>query len=387
MGVMRLIRRLGLIALTLALLWTSVAYVSDTFLVRAEPLVARPMGEFRYLIHEDQGLVVGSGGPFRGVWVARCSDASCMQIETPKVLAEDAVPGSLSASVTADGEPLIAYHAGRALRLIRCTDLSCTDASPPVRLADGTGRSTAVAESREGPLVLRSAMRTYPDTLRKPPNELEVIRCRTRECGEVDGPVVLDGQPGGIRAVVGQSGEVAAVYEGDGIRFIRCTADGCSEPVRVAEEGFSARIAWGSSGYPVIAFWKLPVAEIDVASCLDDGCMTTRVSTVASLERKLSDIALSVGRDGIPVVVYPRSVGNDLRMVRCADPLCEAAVDSTLGVPALSRVEASQGPDGRLHLLYARSTLGALTCTSADCAERTSAVVLEWPLLDEARPR
>jgi hypothetical protein len=155
--------------------------------------------------------------------------------------------------------------------------------------------------------------------------------------------------------------------------------------------GHQSSVAIGLDGRPIIAYRDATNGDLRIAHCTNLRCDQSTTRAVDRTGHTGAEPAVTVGRDGLPIVAYQQITDrtgaqtHDLMVRHCADLLCATGQTSTWDQNAHvhGNVGITIGGDGLPLVVYAVSTPGgsqqvrALHCLDVQCGNATTAVVAE----------
>ena len=281
--------------------------------------------------------VRGSQGALR---VAHCLDVGCTDA-TIAVLDTSANAGIYtSVTIGADGLGLISYGSPgpeRHLKVAHCLNVACTSAT--ISTVDATGflsGDTSIAIGADGLGLI-----SYESTL--PPRGLRVAHCSNLSCSSAtisanESPERVNGHS---TLTIGADGLGLISFRGAGgqvpgeLRIAHCVDVTCTTAATAALDtdlnvGAGAFIAIGTDGLGLISYSDPVNHDLKVAHCLDVGCTsTTNLRLNLQAERPLEYISMTIGGDGLPLIVYRDLTGTDfasfrdeLKVVHCGNIFC-----------------------------------------------------------------
>lgn len=158
-----------------------------------------------------------------------------------------------------------------------------------------------------------------------------------------------------------------------------------------------ARLAVGSDGLPVIAYWDRALNAARFDRCNDHSCADRSSHTLAAGSMVGVDIA--IGTDGFPIVAFLLNTGirRDLQLIKCEDAACENTLEPvTLGSAAGAfKVSMALDGDGFPVIAYtdlefptpgtSTRDMTVIHCDSTDCTGVVNTEIIDPGLLFEAR--
>jgi hypothetical protein len=286
----------------------------------------------------QDGLPIIAYGDFTAgaLKVAHCNDLACSgQDETITVVEAGAFESYVSIAIGTDGLPVIAYYDGvaDALKVAHCNDAACTGQNETITLVDdpanNVGRQCSIAIGGDGLPII-----SYTDSTA---SSLKVAHCNDLACA-------------------GQNETITTVED---------PANGLS----------LTSIALGVDGLPIIAYSDATAHTLKVAHCNDIACSgQNETITVLDTATVFVDyVHLTVGADGLPVIVHSAGNPGVMRITHCNDSACsgqdETRVDPVTG--SLAHESIAIGVDGLPLVVYRNSTTGTLNvihCANVYCS-------------------
>jgi len=289
--------------------------------------------------------------------------------------------GYASATVGADGLPIIAYYDGTNgdLKVAHCSDTACTTAT--ISTLDSTGdvgMYTSIALGVDGLPVIAY----YDNTA----GDLKMARCSDTLCTTANLSLVDGGGNVGQYAAVtvGADGlPLIAYYDvtNTNLKVAHCEDLLCSTAMRYTLDGVSidtgqyTSIARGVDGLGIIAYHDYTNGDLKVAHCNNATCSTATLYTIDSSGIQGRHASIAIGADGLPLIAYRNATAPiSLRAAHCRDVLCSAAdiytLDSTVADPA-QFTSIAIGPDGLAIISYRQPTnedLRIARCTNWNCS-------------------
>lgn len=304
----------------------------------------------------------------------------------------DATSGAgyaVSATVGADGLPVMSYIGGWPadphLRVARCATRSCAGEATATTVDPmfGAASTTSIALGADGlPIV------AYQDG-----STLKILHCGNAACSAGNSIVTPIGVATAWPSIaIGADGlAVISFHESNKLRVLHCadlpcatfTAATVAFGIGPSTDGSTA-IALGADGLPVIAYRNTSDQDLVVAHCGNATC--TGPNTINVVDGATSSvgvqISLTIGADGMPVMSYVDPVLEDLKIAHCRTVLCPGGGDIVVAdtsVPAWVRSNSiTIGADGLPIVVYNGSAgLALFHCGSVECNRSSSSVVLD----------
>ncbi|MDQ1651003.1 MAG: hypothetical protein QOI35_203 [Cryptosporangiaceae bacterium] len=273
--------------------------------------------------------------PANALRVAHCADSACTSA-TITTLDTTAYVDDTAVTIGADGLASIAYQddplngVSTAIKIAHCANLACTSAT--TRTVDtvndnngSTGAWLSIATSPAGGPVL-----AYVDAAAK---DLKVTACTDPTCATATTSTVDAGLVGDSPSItIGLDGLPVISYGGwppesnlkvAHCRNLLCTSATTTIADNRTDTGLYSTIALGGDGLPVISYYDLANADVDIAHCADITCATiTHKSLDTEGDQGNGGDSVTIGADGLPLIAYYDATFGQLKTAHCADPAC-----------------------------------------------------------------
>lgn len=276
--------------------------------------------------------------------VAKCADDAC---STPcgagttctTVDAAGDVGRFPAIAIGTDGTPIITYYdaLNGDLMVVKCGDPDCAETSniniitPMDTGPADVGLDSAIAIS----LTTGRPVVVYSDVTN---DALKTFFCADSVCNVPCGAgTTCDtayGASGHASITIDVHGNAIVSHAaGPNLVIIRCFGPACGgapggamglDPVPVA----NSSIAIGPEGFPIVSYRDVGGGSLKVAKCNDTTCSVTcglggsTCTTVDTTGDSGWDSSIAIGAEGLPIIAHYDSVGQDLRVVKCANPFC-----------------------------------------------------------------
>lgn len=308
-------------------------------------------------------------------------------------------PYRTSMAVTPGGQPFIAYYDfnATALKTALCGNADCT-AGNVLKTPDDTASvgnyPSAVIGSNGLPFI------SYYNA---DDDDLKVIACGDLSCEAGNTITTIDsaGEVGlHTAAAVGSDGLPFIAYRdvtNGNLKIVHCGNVACNagNDVRavdsLGEMGWFPSVAIGTDGLPFISYHDNTNNDLKVLHCGDLTCETGNdIRTVDSAGDVGLHTSVAIGADSLPIVAYYDAGNNDLKVLHCGDLTCETGnaartVDSdgnagfqpdiTIGANGLPLVVYADVTNSTLELLRC----GDLTCETGNVITTVDAVPAAGP--------
>jgi hypothetical protein len=328
--------------------------------------------------------------------VVHCGNASCSGNNTiTTVDSSKGVGQSCDIAIGNDGLPVISYwdRTNLDLKVAHCGNAACT-AGNTLTTVDSSGNlgySTAITIGRDGLPVI-----SYYDYTN---HILKVVHCGKVDCsaGNTFSQVGsgLGGTVGETSIAIGGDGlPVIVYYDSYDLKVVHCGNVTCSANNTtttvpwIRAVGNDNAIAIGADGLPVISFYDEPNGDLLVMHCgnascssasnsfskVDEGILIGEWSSHWHSEKVGLYSAITIGRDGLPVISYLDHTNGHLKVVHCGDVTCSyqnarTTVDYNDSVGWYSAIAI--GNDGLPVISYfdlVNRTLKVAHCVNAKCS-------------------
>jgi len=261
--------------------------------------------------------------------VSHCVDVGCTS--PPTVTFVDTftdVPTSLSLAISSAGLPIVVAGlapsgASTRLRFVGCANVACTSSTATTidTVAALVNGMDMVTGADGFPIIIYREVGSI--------GSLTALHCTSVVCSSHD-PVVTLGPAGGLDAsiAVGVDGRpIIALYDfaADDLVVAHCDDAICSSATRhIVDQdgggGARASLVIGVDGLPIIAY-TTDTASLRVARCADIGCSAPASIVVVDSPVDVG-VAIDLGADGLPVLVYSMYFANATKVVKCGDVTC-----------------------------------------------------------------
>ena len=315
--------------------------------------------------------------------VMHCSNTACSTHDAPRTLdSTGLVGGQSNVTIGTDGFPIISYldSGNQDLKVVHCTNVGCSSNDTP-RTLDSTGNTgiaSGIAIGTDGFAIIAYLNTTNFDS--------KVVHCSNTACSTNTAPRILDSAGtygGGASIAIGADGLPIIAYRditAGSTRITHCTDTACSanDSPRNIEGGVSAflqALVIGIDGLPVIAYSDSANFDLRVVHCTNIACTANSAPRV--LESDISDssrFTLVIGSDGFPITAVTSTAEDDLYVVRCTDVACATNAPHQIvdgpgsNTPREPRI--SIGADGLPIIVYndeSPDDLEVLHCSNPSC--------------------
>jgi hypothetical protein len=250
--------------------------------------------------------------------VAHCDDIECSSATTYLLDSDGDMGSHNSITIGGDGLGLISYSSlSGPPRVAHCDNTNCSSAT--ISLFDPSvawGGFTSIVTSVDG-LGLISYFAQLD-------NKLKVAHCDNALCSSttitlIDTPHLSSmtlGSDGLGLILVGVSGPLKVIH----CENIIC--DTTSFPSYPGVSGSIGSITIGDNGLPLIVYYDSDDPGLKVANCPN---LTCNGSTITMLDPDGGSYAsATIGVDGLPLIVYRDSVSYDLKVAHCSNMFCSS---------------------------------------------------------------
>jgi hypothetical protein len=318
--------------------------------------------------------------------VMHCNDLACTgQDETITTVDNSGADGIETAiAIGQDGLPIIAYGEGSDLKVAHCNDVACAGQNETITVveAGAFGVSVSIAIGTDGLPVI-----AYYDDVA---DALKVAHCDDTACAGQNEAITLVDDPANN---VGQQCSIAIGSDGfpivsyidftaKSLKVAHCDDLACAgqnETITTVEDIANAltlsSIALGVDGLPIIAYADGTAHSLKVAHCNDIACagQNETITVLDTVTNFIDYVHLTVGADGLPVIVHSAGNPGVMRVTHCNDSACsgqdETRVDAVTG--SLAHESIAIGVDGLPLVVYRDSiatNLHVLHCANVFCS-------------------
>lgn len=244
-----------------------------------------------------------------------------------------------SIAIGTDNNPIISYVASGRLKVVHCTNATCSSFNSPTLIQFSRSGHTSIAIGTDGNPVI-----SYYDFTSR---DLHFVHCKNVSCSSFDTPIKLD-----TTGNVGQNTSIAIGTDGNPVisyrdlsnghvKVLHCTNITCTDPFSITSVdtgagggglGAETSLAIGSDNNPVVAYMMRPDQDLRVVHCLNVSCTSADSPiTIESSGPVGLFPSVAIGADGNPIVSYhDNNSGGGLKVVHCTVVNCSSFDISTL---------------------------------------------------------
>ncbi len=303
-----------------------------------EYVLTRP--DNTYYAGEKSSLAIGAdglpivsyniGNTNPNLKVLHCENITCTAYTTT-VLNNDWVIWN-SITIGGDGLAIITYinYQTNQLKTVHCNNLACTSSST-VTIDQSHYWSIGSATGVDG---LNLAV--YTRLIGANTYILTSLHCNSFDCSSyitstLENAYVTGKEP---TLVIGQDGLGLITYSDDMLGHdlhvghcvdITCTAITKTTPDRDYTVGNYSSVTIGPDGFPVIAYQDTYHYYLKYAHCGDPTCTTAAIQILDNSSRFTDPgyrSSITIGPDGLPIIIYYAERDGGFRMIRCANIYC-----------------------------------------------------------------
>jgi hypothetical protein len=204
-----------------------------------------------------------------------------------------------------------------------------------------------------------------------------VLHCSDPACSSATVSAIAGGSSSGtMPVVVGADGRGLVAYRGlSGLTVSHCDDVSCSTAttsVLDGQGGFYPAMTVGADGLGLIVDAGGPGGTLRIAHCNNPMCSSATFSTFGQSVTVNLPMAVAIGSDGLPLIAFVQgSPPHALAIAHCTDSDCSAATVTTIHGSGRSPAVAI-GPDGFGMISFRTaalpSTLRLARCLDASCA-------------------
>jgi len=310
---------------------------------------------------EAHGIAIGNDGfPIIAyefspdVKVVHCTNASCSSFDSPITLVSGNVGQGLGLTIGGDGNAAVVHrtNAGADLIFTHCTDVTCTATDTSQTLDGPIFTRVAIATASDGfPIILYGTQNVF-DT------DMKIIHCTNASCSTRVGPNTFDT----IRAplifsiAIGNDNLPIITYS-DGAAFnffvAHCNTTPCDDVITKttldsdsSTIGASSSIVIGTDGFPIIAYGGVNGATLKIIHCTNVTCSTSDpaitldVGSANASSDSARRVVMALDSDGNPVILYVDSNDILLKLIQCTSTDC-----STFDPPEILDIDNVDGDE------------------------------------------
>jgi len=282
--------------------------------------------------------------------IVHCNDADCDPFENGAESSEliiNARVSGFSLQLDAFDNPVVSYHTetGNDLKLLHCTDEDCAGVKniENVDVPGSVGDYTALRLDSDGFPVIG-----YPRN-----GKVKLAHCNDINCaGGDESIVIVDGSTINAEFLsmrLDSDGYPVMSYYDAGprrdLKILHCNDVDCvggDESIETVDTlgGQSTSLQLDSFGYPVVSY--IANDKLRILHCNDPNCSGGDESIIsvddADPSANISGTSLQLDSNWNPVVSYYDDINDDLKVLHCDDPNCDANVFTTLAVASGTEV-------------------------------------------------
>lgn len=280
----------------------------------------------------------------------------------------------ISAALGADGRVVASFADEDELKVLRCADVVCISSRVTTVATAGAVGATSIAINTFGDPTI-----AYYDAVAR---DLRYLVCGDRACSTTSSDVVVDaaGDVGSFVSLGTASNglPMIAYYDasnGD-LRFALCGHWRCddgnvfSTVASSLDIGTHVALAMGVDGMPVMVYRSESESRMELAHCEDLSC--SGLVNRYDLQRDADYVAMTVKQDGYPLVAYHERAGDNLEYLFCHDRTCFSRTQQVLdgGTDKGGFASIGVAPDGMPIVSYYDGAEGALRvarCWAMEC--------------------
>ncbi len=313
----------------------------------------------------------------KDIKVAKCGNPSCTSGNIITAL-DSAHVDKTSIAIGMDGMPVISYQDVTVddLKVARCGNPACSSGNT-VTTVDSTGEvgGSSITIGMDGMPVISY----YDYTI----SDLKVAKCGNPSCSSGNTITALGANAVHFTSIIIGTDGLPLISFDDAstgyynLKVIKCGNPACSSGNTVStidatgSSGSYPSITIGMDGLPVISYSDESTYDIKVAKCGNPACSSgNTIATINYAGSAGSYSSITIGMDGLPVILYYDGTINKLMVAKCGNPACSFSSITTVDSSAFERGSITIGTDGRPVISYQSSGSGDLivvNCVNALC--------------------
>jgi hypothetical protein len=317
--------------------------------------------------------------------VAHCENPACTVFTITNVDGGTAQVGFFnSLAIGADGYPVISYIdlTNYYLKVAKCLDVACMSSTQNFVHYLGTGNqsNTSLAIGVDGyPIISFFDATNY---------DLKVVHCTNADCSGYPTPTVYSGGYYGSYSSITIAPDGKAVISfNDGtsgsLIYLHCNNIECNIARRMAVDtgnlGAFTSLTIGIDGMPIISYYDVDDFLLKVAHCGDIECLNPANIDIHTLDQQdeaggsYHYTSITIGADGMPLILYYEALADDLVLYHCNDILCSTApsvytLDSSGDTGSYPTVKiGSDGLPVISYMTYSPEYLKVMHCSNNFC--------------------
>ncbi|MBN2006598.1 MAG: hypothetical protein JXA21_24815 [Anaerolineae bacterium] len=331
-------------------------------------------------------IIVYADDTNKSVKTAHCDDPQCLTA-TIHTLDSQITALQTSIKIGADGFPLIAYFSPSTefgqLKVAHCTDVACSNATIRLFENEYVGDLTLlIGQDGLGLIVFHKTGHML--------DHLRVAHCNDTACSNADFYTIDTNLFGGksiSASILGNGLPMIAYFDGAGsnleLHVIQCNDPACASrntPFIEAITGSYATtgMATGKDGLGMVAYYDQEDQSIKARVCYtpsgQEATLCEAPYHVQNVDLQYPKIEVTIGADGLPLLVYTDLGIPGFNILHCSDSECRRATNNafhfepTLDTPYPN---VATGADGLPLIVYqdaANDDLKVMHCSNAFCA-------------------
>jgi hypothetical protein len=285
------------------------------------------------------------GASYHKLRVAHCADIVCSSATLTTLDPAATVDDDTSLTIGTDGLGVIAYqdnllsNVHRAIKTAHCQNVACTSAL--VSTVDTVGTNNGGSGGGLGTVAIAvnpgtgTPIVAYWDGYGT--TALKVATCLNVDCSALSGRVILDPAHtyGSPAIAFGRDGLPLISYMGNGtasssdLVVAHCVNVYCTAATTAAvhadgvDDGWYGKITVGADGLGVVVYTDATNHNLEVAHCVDVACTTlTHVVVDERDNQGFGSDSIVIGSDGLPLIGYYDVTNGLVKVAHCRDVAC-----------------------------------------------------------------
>jgi hypothetical protein len=292
-----------------------------------------------------------NNGFIRALKVAKCKNIDCTNSSITIVTSSPNSDFGTYTSITigSDGLPIIAFYAtGTGLAIAKCNNLDCSFASTTIGdFGSKIGLHTSITIGTDGNPII-----PYRDNSNSNNNYLKFLKCNDKNCSSSNyytldniGQFGTEGEAKYISLALGTDGlPIIAYNKSDpsgnnlGLAILKCSKTDCSstttnsktiiDPSSTYARQF-ASLTIGTDGLPIVVFRNDYNADLTVIKCNKPDCSNTSANIKSVINNIGQYPSITIGSDGLPIIAFYDGNAKDLIVIKCSKIDCSSTTTNS----------------------------------------------------------
>jgi hypothetical protein len=276
--------------------------------------------------------------------IAKCKNIDCTNSSITIVTSSPNSDFGKYTSITigSDGLPIVSFYTGSNLAIAKCNNLDCSSASIIIVDSNGNvGLHTSITIGTDGNPII-----AYRDNSDSSNNYLKFLKCNDKNCSSSNyytldniGQFGTEGEAKYISLALGSDGLPIIAYNKSsssgnlGLAILKCSKTDCSstttnsktiiDPASTYARQF-ASLTIGTDGLPIVVFRNDSNANLTVIKCSKPDCSNTSTNIKSIINDIGQYTSITIGTDGLPIIAFYDGNDKDLIVIKCSKIDCSS---------------------------------------------------------------